>query len=156
MDKQEQVTHTSALWQRLFKSPTVNQYIAANDAAMNLPKFSDYITDLCRERGEIPEHVINRACIERSYGHHLFRGTRNPSRDTVLQIAFGLNLDVEETQQLLKIAHMTALHPKVKRDAVIAHCLYNHETTMTARLVLHELDLPLLGGICDGQKKCNR
>lgn len=140
---------TRELWARLFRSPTANQYITENNAVLKLPRFSEYITALCKKRGETPEQVIKRGCIERSYGHYIFRGTRNPSRDTVLQLAFGLELDADETRQLLKIARMSALHPKVKRDAVIAHCLHNHVRIMKAQQSLSELELPTIRGVFD-------
>lgn len=137
---------TAELWARLFRSPTAEQYLRESSEDYTLPKFSAYITELCKVRNETPEKIINRAEIERSFGHHLFRGTRNPSRDTVLQLAFGFELSVDETQQLLKVARMTALHPKVKRDAVIAHCLYGNKGIVEAQHLLHEAELPLLGG----------
>ena len=79
-----------------------------------LPLFSEYITMLAEERNEKAEAVIRRGEIESSFGHKLFSGTRNPSRDTVLQLAFGFELNADETQQLLKVARATALHPRVK------------------------------------------
>jgi hypothetical protein len=90
--------------------------------------------------------VIKRANIESSYGHRLFRGSRNPSRDTVLQLAFGFGMDTAEAQQLLKIARHAALHPKVKRDAIIAFCLENGRTVIEAQNYLYDNDMPLLGG----------
>jgi len=138
---------TSAMWAQLFSSPTVDSYLAKAGNGYELPPFSDYINELCRIKNESPEKVIKRACIERSYGHRLFKGSRNPSRDTVLQLAFGFELSTDETQQLLKIARMSALHPKVKRDAIIAHCLYNGIGIVEAQQLLLDHNLPLLGGV---------
>lgn len=149
MDEKAGTVTTGMLWAKLFKTPSVSQFITENKEELDLPSFSEYITSLCKKRGENPEQVIKRGCIERSFGHRLFRGTRNPSRDTVLQLAFGLELGAEETQQLLKIARMSALHPKVKRDAAIAHCLHNHVGIIKAQQILLELDLPLIRGVSD-------
>lgn len=79
MGDREETEKTEALWARLFEAPTVDRYIAENGVALRFPVFSEYITALCAGRGETPEQVIRRGCIERSFGHHLFRGTRNPS-----------------------------------------------------------------------------
>ena len=111
-----------------------------------MPSFGDYLLSLCEARGLKPDQVANRAGIERSFGYRLFSGTRNPSRDTVLQLAFGFGLSVEEAQQLLKVAHVSALHPKVKRDAVIAYCLNDGRGFMDAQTALYECGLPLMGG----------
>ena len=136
---------TGELWARLFKAPTIGGYLEEHSGA-ELPAFSDYITKLCEERGEKRESVISRSGLERTFGHRLFSGTRNPSRDTVLQLAFGLELSADEAQQLLKVAQASALHPKVKRDAVIAYCLHKGTSLLDAQQMLYENELPLLGG----------
>ena len=136
---------TGELWAQLFKAPSIGNYLGELSDAM-LPTFADYIAQLCDERGLKHESVIGKAGLERSFGHRLFNGTRNPSRDTVLQVAFGFGLDCDETQQLLKVAGVGALHPKVKRDAVIAYCLHKGRSLMDVQELLYENDLPLLGG----------
>lgn len=90
--------------------------------------------------------MIRRGGIESSFGHRLFSGTRNPSRDTALQLAFGFGLNADETRLLLKVARAAALHPQVKRDAVIAYCLQYHRTFMETQQLLYDNHLPLIGG----------
>ena len=145
MDDETGRITTRELWARLFKSPSLESLLSGEDD-YELPALSDYLKGLCEARGEKPEGVINRSGIDRSFGHRVFTGKRNPSRDTVLQIAFGFGLSTDETQQLLKVARVTALHPKVKRDAVIAFCLHKRWTLVEAQDALHEFGLPLLGG----------
>jgi len=146
MDDKRTDIATRELWARLFQASTIDQYLVENSDACELPTFAEYITELARSRNEKAERVINRAGIERSFGHRLFSGTRNPSRDTALQLAFGFELTTEETQRLLKIAQLTPLHPKVKRDAVIAYHLHNGLPLMDTQKALHDYGLPLLGG----------
>ncbi|MBQ9001327.1 MAG: XRE family transcriptional regulator [Eggerthellaceae bacterium] len=136
---------TGELWARLFKAPSIGAYLDENSGT-TLPTFADYIAQLSDERSLKHEAVIARAGLERSFGHRLFNGMRKPSRDTVLQLAFGLGLDCDGAQQLLKVAGASALHPKVKRDAVIAYCLHNGCSLMDAQELLYENALPLLGG----------
>ena len=143
-DKSTAIT-TQALWARLFEAPTLDTYFMQNGDTV-LPTFSEYISELAATRGEKPEAVLRRGNIESSFGHRLFSGARNPGRDTVLQMAFGFGMTADETQQLLEIARATALHPKVKRDAIIAFCLHNGKTIVETQQLLHESDLPLLGG----------
>ena len=137
---------TQELWAKLFRAPNIDSYFAENGSAMITPCFSQYITDLCQQKGKTPEQVIKRSNIEKSFGHRLFSGARNPSRDTVLQLAFGFCLSTDETQQLLKTARMFMLHPKVKRDAIIAYCLRNGSTLDETNLILFDNDIPLIGG----------
>jgi transcriptional regulator with XRE-family HTH domain len=112
--------------------------------------FHIHISNICNSNGQVPEQVIKRSGIERTYGHQLFNGTRNPSRDKVIQLAFGLELDVDGTQNLLKAAHMNSLYPKIKRDAVILYCIENKKDFFETQSALQTLDLTLLGGKKNG------
>lgn len=136
---------TQALWAKLFEAPTIDSFLSEADGSA-LPAFADYISDLAETKGVRPETVIRQGNLESSFGHRLFAGTRNPSRDTVLQLAFGFGLTSDETQLLMKVARVTALHPKVPRDAVIAYGLHHQLTLIETQQLLHESGLPLIGG----------
>ena len=146
MEKHSSAITTQELWARLFQTPSVGDFLSESDRAEKLPRFHEYLSALARSRGERPEPVIRRADIDNSYGHRLFKGGRNPSRDTVLQLSFGLGLGTDETQQLLKVARMAPLHPRVKRDAVIAWCLHYRKSLVETQQILSDCGLPLLGG----------
>ena len=135
---------TRELWARLFRAPTIGGYLDENGQA-TLPPFSDFIAQLAAERELKREEIAAGAGLERTYGHRLFNGTRNPSRDTVLQLAFGLRLSADEAQHLLEVAQKSPLHPKVGRDAVVAWHLHNGRSLMDAQQALYENGLPLLG-----------
>lgn len=136
---------TDELLRLLFMESSLEHLMTKDASGLSFPRFSDYITALCRQRDEVPERVINRANIEKSYGHQLFNGRRNPSRDTVLLLAFGFEMDYEAAQELLKIARKSLLHPKVKRDMVLVFCLQHHYSVVDCQLALQEYHLPLLG-----------
>ncbi len=150
MDRNREKTSTSSLWAQLFKAKSVRSYMDGNAGSLDLPTFSSYITGLCRQKGEVPEHIIRRAGLERSFGHQLFRGARNPSRDTVLQLAFGFSATVEETQELLLHAGQSQLYPRVRRDAAIGYCLKNGYGLVETQCMLSELGLPAIGGYAHG------
>lgn len=141
----DQIT-TNTLLQMLFKTSDVKGFMENYTNEMRSISFSKYISQLCINRGEVPERVIKRANIERSFGHQLFKGTKKPSRDTVLQFAFGFESDVDTAQELLRQAGMSTLYPRVKRDAVIIYCLHNGLTIVETQNVLHDMNLPLIGG----------
>lgn len=146
MNQQTNRIRTSKLFRLLFKTSNLEQFMNKNATEMQLQSFSEYITGLCKKQSEVPEHIIKRANIERSFGHQLFKGSRKPSRDKVLQLAFGFDADVDTAQELLKHARMSALYPRIKRDAAIIYCLHNRFTLMETQRVLHEMELPLIGG----------
>ena len=139
-------SRTSALLRKLFNTPDIETFFESNAEEMALPAFHAYITDICKSTGLVPEQVIKHAGIERTYGHQLFNGTRNPSRDKVIQLAFGFRLDVEDTQKLLQIAQKSPLYPKIKRDAAVLYCIRHHKDIFETQSVLLSLGLTLLGG----------
>jgi len=146
MSDQTGQTETDALWNQLFKAPSLEHFIGKNEEAIGLAPFHVFITELCENRGEVPERIIKRGDVERSFGHQLFRGSRKPSRDTVIQLAFGFCADIELTQSLLKHAGHSPLYPKVKRDVAISYCIFHRFSLLETQSVLMELGLPLIGG----------
>ena len=137
---------TSTLLRRLFKTSDVHSYLAENGDSICIPTFVEQLERLCEEKSMVREHVIKRAGIERSFGHQLFRGSRRPSRDNVIRLAFGFSLTVGETQELLRIARKSALYPKIKRDAIILFGLAHGKTMIDIQSIISEHGLTLLGG----------
>lgn len=135
----------STIFRKLFKSPDVKTFLDISGDEVWVPPFHVYISTLCKQRHLVPEHIIKRAAIERTYGHQLFNGRRKPSRDKVIQLAFGFEMDIEETQTLLQIAQKSVLYPKIKRDTVILHCIEKRMNIYEAQSTLQEFDLMLLG-----------
>jgi len=139
-------TKTSTLLHRIFKAADLESFIEDNADAMQVLPFHTYISKLSQEMNQMPERIIKQASIERTYGHQLFNGTRKPSRDKVIQIAFGFGLDIGGAQQLLRIAQKPPLYPRIKRDAAILYCLYHHKSIIETQNVLNDLQLTMLGG----------
>ncbi|MBP9040436.1 MAG: helix-turn-helix transcriptional regulator [Anaerolineaceae bacterium] len=144
-DSKKKTTRTSAFLRKLLNSSDIEQFMEHNAGDMEESPFHVYINHLCQALGLVPEQVIKRAGIERTYGHQIFNGTRRPSRDKVIQLAFGLQLDFEGTQELLRAAQKSLLYPRFKRDAAIIYCLQHKKDVMETQSVLQVLDLTLLG-----------
>lgn len=137
---------TEELLALLFKERNLEQFLQRNESAYLTTSFSDYLSAWCRNHVQVPEQVIRRANLEKSYGHQLFSGKCNPSRDTVLQLAFAMNVDLSQAQEMLKIARRSPLYPRIKRDAAIIYCLHNRISLIDTNMILQDLELPLLGG----------
>ena len=109
------------------------------------PTFPAFLAQLSAGRNITREQVIQRAGIERSYGHQLFNGIRRPSRGKALQLAFGFSLDAEQTQALLRSAEVAELTPRVKRDAVILYCLMHQLSLSDTQNLLSQFSLQPIG-----------
>ena len=137
---------TSTLLRRILKATNLRSFLDENQKSLVAPTFTEYLEMLCQERDMVREHVIGRAGIERGFGHQLFRGSRKPSRDNVLRLAFGFGLTVDETQALLRAARRTSLYPRLKRDAAIIYGLSHHNTVIEMQASLSDFGLTVLGG----------
>lgn len=135
---------TEELMKVLMEERNLSGFLHSNDTEIGLPAFSEYLEKLRKAKGEPAEKIILRGNIEKSYGHQIFRGTRKPSRDTVLKLAFGFEMDVEDAQKMLRTAGMSMLYPRVLRDAVVIYSLHNHVSVVDTEIILQQLELPLL------------
>jgi len=137
---------TSEILKKLMATTSIKRFVKQhNDAMAGFPSFSRYIKTLYAGQTLTAENIFNAAHIERTYGHQLFNGTRTPSRDKVLQLAFGFGLDIDGTQRMLTVARKSPLHPKVKRDAVVIYALKKQLHLDEVQVILQEMKLPLLG-----------
>lgn len=96
--------------------------------------FDDFQSD--REEdflSETPREYLNRKLFEKrmnisdvckaagltKYCYKVFSQERTASRNMLLRIAIGMQLNLEETQQLLRVHQMARLDPRVRRDAAL-------------------------------------
>ena len=138
---------TDTLMRRIVRASTLADGFQQNEASMQTETFRDCLEALCRDRKLVAEKAIRQSGIDRSYGHQLFNGTRQPSRDKVLQLAIGMRLTVEETQRLLRSAGKSALYPRLRRDAVVLYGLGRAMSVMEVQSLLTHYDLTQLGGM---------
>ena len=89
--------------------------------------------------------VIKRGGLDSSYGYQLFRGIKHPSRETVIQLAFGFSLSVEEAQKLFTRARTGVLYARDRRDSVIMFALNKGLTMSEANDLLYANGLRTIG-----------
>ena len=145
LEKQQEKVNTDSLMKKILRTKNLSSFLQRNEQYMRPEAFPELLRSFCERRGLVPERVIQRAQIDRTYGHQLFNGTRLPSRDKVLQLALGMGLSLEETQQLLHAAGRSPLYPRLKRDAALIFCLKNGYNMMETQEVLEKHEISLLG-----------
>lgn len=111
---------TNTLLQKLVNGKSLQKVLDSDAESFAEVPLTKYLQELCEERDVVPEQVIKKAQIDRTYGHQIFNGTRNPSRDKLIQLAVGFGLSLDETQMLLKKAGKSVLYSKIKSDAAKA------------------------------------
>ena len=75
------------------------------------------------------------------YVYKVFNGTRKPSRNIIIAIAFGAELSFEETQLLLRISKQAILDSRDKRDSIIIYGLVHHLSIYEVDDLLFKNDL---------------
>ncbi len=107
--------------------------------------FCDYIHQLLVDNQLDKAAVIEASQIPRTYAYQIFQGVKQAGRDKILQLAFAMKLDLEETNRMLTIANHSMLYAKKQRDAIIIFALSNHYNLMDTNELLNELNHELLG-----------
>lgn len=136
---------TNTLLNKIIRSKDFGKVLETNDDSFETQSISEYLKGLCEERGLVVGQVIKKSEVDRTYGHQIFNGTRVPSRDKLIQLAFGLELSLDETQKLLKKSGKSMLYAKVKRDAACIYGISHEMNIMQVQELLSSIHVPLLG-----------
>lgn len=119
--KAKDETLTEELLQKLLQSASPEAYLA------DLPSYdrtlADYLGELLRERSLRRSEVIRRSGINATFGYQIFQGTRRPGRDNALALAMALGCNLRQTQRLLRLAGLSELWCKDRRDAIVIFCI---------------------------------
>lgn len=99
-----------------------------------------YISQIITFKGFTNKEVIERAGFSKDYFYQVINGRKKkPGRDKVLQLCFGLELGVEESNTLLKKAGHNELYGRNERDGIIMLCINNSYSLNETDEILYEL-----------------
>lgn len=119
---------TDELLRELLDCPTIDQFTDSHElTARSLSEYLQHMLDL---HGLRRIDVIHAANLNETFGYQVFTGSRQASRDKLLQIAFAMGLTSQETGRLLQAGGTNGLYCKTKRDAIILFCL-NHGASLS-------------------------
>ncbi len=105
----------------------------------------EYLGVLLKEKDLKKSEVIEKSNLDKNYAYQLFNGIKkNPSRDKILMLAFGMKLTLDETRKLLKIAGLSDLYVRIPRDSVIIFCLQNGKNLIETNEMLDDYALKIL------------
>lgn len=90
--------------------------------------FAAYFNELREKKGvKISDLYMNNA-LGKSFVYYMRKGTKLPSKETAIKVAFALNATLEETNLLLKASGNKELYPRNEEDAIIEFGIRNHWT----------------------------
>ena len=112
---------TDDLSQALMEQPSIDSYLRENRPFFAGQSIGELLSAYY-ERTDLSKAALARkAGMSEVYLHQVFAGRRNPSRDRLICLCVGLEVSLEEAQQLLKLASYAPLYPRLKRDAIISY-----------------------------------
>ncbi|MBR6259521.1 MAG: RNase III inhibitor, partial [Oscillospiraceae bacterium] len=121
-------------------SPGLDDILKNRDAT-----FSEYLLELLKERGGKDSEVYKRAEISRQlFSKILCSRDYQPTKSTAIQLAIGLQLDLNQTKKLLEKAGY-ALTRSSKTDLVVQYYIERSVYSVTfINEALYDCGLPLL------------
>lgn len=131
---------TTKLIDELRQTRNIDKYLSKYNFDSNAMSFVDYLEHKVQESGKRKSTIIRCINMSRSYAYEVFSGAKIPSRDKVIMLSFGMEMDFDETQKFLTMAKYNPLHPKDKRDSIIMYAKYNHHTFIETNMLLNEFD----------------
>lgn len=123
----------------------LNKFITNELSEFSDLSLSNYFKEICKEKNLSKSKLIKSADLDRTYGYQILDGSKKPTRDKILQLCFGANLDFKETQRALKLGNVGELYPKNSRDAIIIYCIKNKLSLLELNEKLYEKDFSILG-----------
>ena len=127
-----QKKNTDDLRQELMQAPNLDRFLSTNREQFSNESLVESLNRLLGEKRISKAALAKQAGMSEVYLLQIFAGRRNPSRNRLLCLCFGLEASIDETQDLLKRCGLAQLYPKNKRDAIIYYGL------------VHKMSLPEL------------
>lgn len=116
---------TDDLQKELMGSNSLNEFLSVNSDEFNSGGVQRLLTRLFEKRGITKSALAKQSGMSEIYVHQIFAGRRNPSRSRLICLCFGLGATLYETQELLRLAGLAPLYPRIRRDAIIIYGLVN-------------------------------
>ena len=112
---------TEELLDRLISSSDIQSYLDQDSISnQTLTVFLETL----REANNMKRSVLARESgLNATVVYDIFAGKSRPGRDHAIMLSIGLNCDLRETQRLLRLAGVSELWCKQRRDAIIIWCI---------------------------------
>ena len=130
---------TQQLLDALKNSGDIKYFFNTNKEEFINSDLAQYLNELLAYKDIDKARAIEKANLNTQYGYQIFAGQKNPSRDKLLQLAFGMSLDLKSTRRLLNIAGASELYPRNRRDSIIIYAINNSLSLMECEELLEEM-----------------
>lgn len=135
---------TEELFNELKTDLDIENFIAANQPEFTKPLYK-FLSEILDSKNLTRKEIAFEMNVDPSYIHHIFSGKKNPSRERLLAIARAMDLNLQETQYLLRYAGFGILYPRNPFDSVVIYAIENNLTFKEMNNYLKQLgELPIV------------
>ena len=117
----------------------VTDFLKENSNEFMFSNVQELLEFHIKTKGLKKSEVLERANIAKSYGYEILNGGKSPSRDKYIAICFGMKLNLNETNRVLKQAGLSELYVRKPRDAIIISAIYQGKSLIETNEKLDEL-----------------
>ena len=136
---------TSEIVKELGLSQDFQTFYRENKDYMISTDLSQLLEELLVKKGIKKAHAIKKAELSEVYGYQIFSGLRVPERKKLLCLAIGMQLNIDEAQQLLKCAGYSQLYVKIPFDSIVLYGLCKGLSVVEINELLYKYKLETLG-----------
>lgn len=140
------IKDTTKLLEELKQCSDFKKFYNENSEYIVNTSLADYLNEIIEKKKLKKGEIIKKAEISEVYAYQIFSGIRKkPERNKLLCLAFGMELNLEETQELLKISGYPQLYVKKPFDSVIIYAICNQFTVVQTNNLLYDYDMETIG-----------
>lgn len=129
---------TEELLSLIQKASDIEYYIKENESEMLSLSLDVYLSKLLEEKNLKIADVMAKS-EQGDYIYKVFKNQRKASRDILISIAIGMELDINLAQKLLRISKNARLDPREKRDSVIIYAITNNISVCELNDILYDI-----------------
>ena len=122
----------------------IEDFFKENASELIFESLSDMIVFYMKSKNLKKSEVVRRSMLG-NYAYNIINGDRkNPERDKLIMLCFGLTLTADEANRLLKMSSNGELYVRNPRDLVLIYALDRRKSVLDANTMLEEMGLDVL------------
>ena len=135
---------TDELLKSLRSKHDIEDFFKENASELIFESLSDMIVFYMKSKSLKKSEVVRRSMLG-NYAYNIINGDRkNPERDKLIMLCFGLTLTADEANRLLKMSSNGEMYVRNPRDLVLIYALDRRKSVLDANTMLEEMGLDVL------------
>ena len=129
---------TNELQNEIRKADSIESYLHINRDEMMDNTVAVVLKQIIEKKKLKKADIIRKCGINEIYAYQIFSGKKEPSRDKVIALCFGMELNIDEVQTILKHANYPQLYARDQRDSIILFCIEQKKNVIDCNNMLYE------------------